>query len=138
MSKWNIAATLERFCIRREGGSDWKNITFLGSKLDTESDISRRKGLASAAWDKNSSLLTTKTLPLTLRASYLETFVSSIFLYQCCIWTLTVKREREIDIIQRRYLRRLIGIRYPKKITNNELYKITRQTPWSVICKKED
>ena len=33
------------------------------------------------------------------------------------------------------FLRRTVGIRYPKKITNIELYKITNQRPWSEKCR---
>ena len=109
---------------------------FLGSKLDTAKDINRRKGLASAAWKKYQLLLTSKNLPLLTRVRYLETFVGSIFLHQCGIWTLTKKLESSVDVFQRLFLRRVVGIRYPKNITNQELYKITKQIPWSETCKK--
>ena len=32
------------------------------------------------------------------------------------------------------FLRRIVGIRYPKTISNIELYKITNQKPWSEAC----
>ena len=79
--------------------------------------------------------MTSKTLPLLLRVKYFEAFVTSIFLYQCGIWTLTKKLNNNIDVFQRVFLRRIVGIRYPKKITNIELYKITNQRPWSEACK---
>ena len=50
----------EKFSISHNGDNTWKNTILLGSKLDTESDINRRKGLASAAWNKHSILLTNK------------------------------------------------------------------------------
>ena len=81
----------ERFSISHSGDENWKNIIILGSKLDTESDISRRKQLASAAWSKYKILLQNKKLPLLLRVKYFEAFISSIFLHQCGIWTLTKK-----------------------------------------------
>ena len=62
--------------------------------------------------------------------------VGSIFLHQCGIWTLTKKLESSVDVFQRLFLRRVVGIRYPKNITNQELYKITKQIPWSETCKK--
>ena len=109
---------------------------FLGLKLDTAKDINRRKGLASAAWKKYQLLLTSKKLPLLTRVRYLETFVGSIFLYQCGIWTLTSKLENTVNVFQRLFLRRVVGISYPKTITNKELYKITKQTPWTETCKE--
>ena len=125
----------QRFSVKRGGDPKWKDVILLGSKLDTTKDISRRKGLSSAAWTKYSSLLTHKKLPLLLRIKYFETFVSSIFLYQCGIWTLDKKLENNIDVFQRRFLRRLVGIYFPRKITNKELYKITNTKPWSETCK---
>ena len=59
-----------------------------------------------------------------------------MFLYNCGLWTLTRKLENQIDVFQRAYLRRIIGIKYPKKISNAELYKVTKQTPWSIVCRE--
>ena len=129
----------EKFSISHDSDDTWKNTILLGSKLDTESDINRRKGLASAAWNKNSTLLKNKTLPLLLRVRYFEAFISSIFLYQCGTWTLTDKLNHKIDVFQRLFLKRIVGIRYNNKsnksISNKELYKITNQKQWSVTCK---
>ena len=116
----------EKFSISHNGDNTWKNTILLGSKLDTESDISRRKGLASAAWYKNIKLLTSKSLPLLLRVQYFEAFITSIFLYQCGIWTLPQYLNNKIDVFQRSFLRRIVGITYRKNITNKELYKITK------------
>ena len=60
----------EKFSVKHNGEDTWKKTVLLGSKLDTESDISRRKGLASAAWNKYTKLLISKTLPLLLRVKY--------------------------------------------------------------------
>ena len=126
----------ERFSISHNGDETWKNTIVLGSKLDTESDISRRKQLASTAWSKYKILLQNKTLPLLLRVKYFETFISSIFLHQCGIWTLTKKLENHINVFQNNFLRWIVGIRYPKKISNAELHKITNQRPWSEVCRR--
>ena len=56
---------------------------------------------------------------------FFEAFVTSIFLYQCGIWTLDRKGNHKIDVFQCLLLRRIVGIYYPKTITNEELYKIT-------------
>jgi ribosomal 50S subunit-associated protein YjgA (DUF615 family) len=39
--------------------------------------------------------------------------------------------ENEIDAYQRRLLRQTLNIKWPKVITNEELYNSTRCTPWS-------
>ena len=40
------AEKIEHSTIERNGSDEWKNIKYLGSKLDTEKDIKRRKQLA--------------------------------------------------------------------------------------------
>ena len=126
----------ERFSISSKGDDSWKKVVLLGSLLDTESDVTRRKTLASAAWNKYACILTNKDLPLLLRIKYFEAFVTSIFLYQCGTWTLTTKTNTSIDTFQRSFLRRIVGIYYPKTIRNTELYAITCQRPWSETCKQ--
>ena len=125
----------ERFSISHNGDEKWKDTILLGSKLDTQSDIGRRKQLASAAWSKYKTLLTNKTLPLLLRVKYFDAFVSSIFLYQCGIWTLTAKLNKQINVFQNNFLRWMVGVKYPKKISNKELLNITNQRPWSEVCR---
>ena len=88
----------EKLTIKHNGEETWGHTVFLGTKLDTAKDINRRKGLASAAWKKYQLLLTSKKLPLLTRVRYLETFVGSIFLYQCGIWTMTSKLENTINV----------------------------------------
>ena len=114
----------------------WKDVLLLGTKLGTEEDIKQRKGLSSEAWEKYYHILTNKSLPLSLRTSYFNTFINHIFLYNCGLWTLTAKLEHQIDVFQRNFLRRLLNITYPKKISNSELYKVTKQTPWSSVCRQ--
>jgi hypothetical protein len=139
LSEFNLCVNCDKTekAVAGQGDStEWKNTLLLGSKLGTEEDINRRKGLASAAFDKYSFIITNKALPLYLRVTYFVTFVNSIFLYNCGLWTLTTKLEYRIDVFQRLFLRRILGVRYPKKITNIELYKVTKQEPWSTICRR--
>ena len=125
------------FTVKHDGDDKWKDVILLGTKLDTERDIIRRKGLASAAWYKNIKLLTSKSLPLLLRVQYFQAFVSSIFLYQCGTWTLPQYLNHKIDVFQRDFLRRIVGIKTHKgkNISNDALYKITQQKPWSETCR---
>ena len=58
-------------------------------------------------------------------------------MYNCALWTLTPTLEKKIDAFQRRQLRIITGFQWPKKITNEELYKITRTTPWNTIIQEQ-
>ena len=60
--------------------------------------------------------------------------LSSIFLYNCELWTLTSTLEKKIDAFQRQLLRRVLNIRWDPNnnwITNEQLYERAKQKPWS-------
>ena len=60
--------------------------------------------------------------------------LSSIFLYNCELWTLTSTLEKKIDAFQRQLLRRVLNIRWDPNnnwITNEQLYEKAAQKPWS-------
>ena len=52
------------------------------------------------------------------------------------MWTTNKNINNKIDTIQRKFLRKVIGIYYPKIIKNERLYERTNQTPWSIKVKK--
>ena len=58
----------EQFTIKRKGNESWKHMKYLGSKLDTNEDISRRKLLAMTAMIKLKHLWENNTV--TLRGGY--------------------------------------------------------------------
>ena len=62
----------ERFSIKHKGDESWKDIILLGSKLDTEKDIARRKGLASAAFKKYQKILTHKKTTINPKSEILR------------------------------------------------------------------
>ena len=63
-------------------------------------------------------------------------YLSSIFLYNSELWTLTKTKEKNIDSFHRRILRTsCLNIRWPKKISNAEVYERTGVKPWSHIIK---
>ena len=63
-------------------------------------------------------------------------YVSSIFLYNSELWTLTKTKEKLIDSFHRKILRTAcVNIRWPKKLSNNKFYEITGVKPWSYTIK---
>jgi transcription antitermination factor NusG len=110
---------------------DWKNCKYLGSYLGTEKDIKHRKQLSMAAFLKYQSKLQSNKLSLKTRMKMFNTYITSIFLYNSELWTLTKKLENEIDTFQRRLLRKILKIKYPYKISNENLYKRTLEISWS-------
>ena len=62
----------------------------------------------------------------------LNVFSYTIFLHNSETWTLTKKLENDINIFQRNLLRKIINTKWPRKITNENIYKITNLIPWDI------
>ena len=110
---------------------NWKDC-----KLDTQTDIQRRKGLNFTSLTTYTSIFKSKNASLQLKIRTFNAFCASIFLYNSEVWSLTSTQEHQIDSFQRRLLRQVINIRWPKKISNEEIYKKTKVQPWSIKIKR--
>ena len=131
--KINTSKT-ERFEISRKGDDKWKNCKFLGSILQTDNDIKKRKSLAITAANKLHSIFRSKLIPQRTKLKTLTTYVQSIFLYNCEIWTTSHNNIQEIDAFHRRMIRQyVLNIKWPNIIKNEEIYENMKITPWSHI-----
>jgi|GEM_PF-4699558 len=126
----------EEYEIKRDGNENWKKCIYLGSMLGNEEDINRRKQLAMTAFFKHKHILTSKKINLKTRMRLLDAYVTSIFMYNSELWTLTKKQEEMIDAFQRNILRKVMNVRWPYIITNEELHYRTEQNQWSDIIKE--
>ena len=126
----------EKYDVRKDGPEEWKKCKYLGSLFDTEADITRRKGLAYDAFNNIKKWLTTKNSSIANKIKRFEAFISTIFLYNSEIWTLNKKLEDKIDVLQRSFLRRIIGVSRADRISNDKLYEKTKTVPWSKIIRK--
>ena len=123
----------EDYKVTRGGEEDWKNCKFLGSLLGNNEDITRRKQLACAAFNKNKTVLCSKKIALNIRIRVFVALISSVFLYNSELWSLSTKNANKIDIFQRKFLRQIVG-KY--RISNIELYKVCELQPWSVDIRR--
>ena len=126
----------EEYNIEQKGNEAWKECKILGSLLDTEKDINRRKILAIDAYKTLNSIFSSKINSVTIKLRTFNAYVASVFLYNSELWTLTKKLENTIDTFQRRHLRKILGINWQRNITNNELYAKTKYEPWSEIIRE--
>ena len=62
--------------------------------------------------------------------------IASVFLYNSELWTLTKKLENTVNTFQRRHLRKILRIHWPKKITNIELCTKTKTEEWSITIQR--
>ena len=77
-----------------------------------------------------------------LKIRLYEAYVSSILTYNACTWALTKIEMKKVDALRRRHFRSIIFIKFPDKITNEELYRrckvksldiIIRETRWKMF-----
>lgn len=126
----------EEYIINNSGNDDkWKKCKVLGSLIDTKADIDRRHSLANSSYKKFEKIFQSR-ISIRTKIRAFESFVASIFLYNCGLWTTTKEINEKIDVIQRRFLRRILKVRWPKKMTNEKIYEITKQIPWSELVRK--
>ena len=141
LKKWDLTINdtkTEEYDISRANCDNaWKKCKLLGSLLDTECDIKRRKGLAVDAAKKFKYIFRNKKLTIKIKIRAFDTYVTSIFLYNSEIWTITDTCEKRIDSFHRRLLRSyVLNTKWPKVIKNEDVYKITNTEQWSSVIKK--
>ena len=126
----------EEYEIKRNGSENWKKCKLLGSLLDTDKDIYRRKCLAIASINNMKYIFCNQKLNVNIKTRVFNCYVSSIFLYNSELWTLTKTKEKLIDSFHRKILRTAcMNIRWPKKLSNDKVYEITGVKPWSYTIK---
>ena len=75
-------------------------------------------------------------LSLQTKIRVFEAYVSSVFLFNSELWVLTKTLNQRIDSFQRRLLRRVLNIKWPKVTKNDIIYERTKTKRWSQIIKK--
>ena len=131
----NVGKT-EQHEIERNGSDSWKKCKYLGSLLDTELDISRRKISATSAYNQLKQIFESKKVQISIEMRLLKSHVESIFLYNSELWTLTKKLENTINVFQRNLLLKFLNIKWPNKISNKALYERMEIDEWSKTIKK--
>ena len=134
LEQYNLTVNLqktEQHAVQRRGPDDWKVCKYLGSLLDTEKDMDRRRKLANFAFHKHRNILTSQRLSLEIRLRAFDAYITPIYLYNAELWTLTKALSDKVDCHHRQYLRRIMNTHWPRTITNVNLYRITHQTAWT-------
>ena len=98
--------------------------------VDTENDIKRRKGFAIDAIHKLKYIFNANKLSIATKVKAFNTYIASIFLYD------SDRRENSSGSFHRRVLRTfVINIKWPKTITNENVYEITKVKPRNTLIK---
>ena len=73
------------------------------------------------AFRKKEKILKSNKISLSTRIRAFNAYVASIFLYNSELWTLTKIKEKKINTFQRNLLRKIMNIKWPQIMTNEEL-----------------
>ena len=113
--------------------TSWKEAKKVGSLLGDKEDVERRKRLSIVALNKLTNVWIRKDkIKTTTKVRLYKTLVKSVLIYNSGTWALTKAEEEKVDAFHRKQLRRILGIRYPVKITNASLYQKCNETPLSL------
>ena len=94
--------------------------------------IARGKCLTIDSMKKMEYIYKSKNLTLEMKLRTFNAFSGSAFLYNSEFWSMTATAEKKIDSFHRRMLRQaIVHVRWPKKISNANLYRNTKVEPWS-------
>ena len=126
----------EEYSVKKDGSSDWKRCKYLGTMIDTEQDIKRRKGITSRAMDRIKYISKDRKLGTNIKIRAFNAYASSIFLYNSETWTVNKATEDSIDSYHRRLMRQAINIKWPQKISTVDHYQQTGETPWSTVVRR--
>ena len=85
---------------------------------------------------ENSHVYNSNYLTLSQKIRHFIVFAECICLYNCVLWTTTKTINDSIDAFHRRQLRYALGIQYPRVITNEQLYDVTKCEPWSIVTER--
>ena len=126
----------EKYTIKRNGQNDWINCKLVGSKLGTEEDYRNRKTfLTNIAYNSVKTIFQNKNTTASAKLIIFNSLLESIFIYNSELWAVNKSLEYKIDTFQRQLLRKKFNIRYGENgenwLSNDQLYEVTKQTPWS-------
>ena len=112
---------------------DVTRFTYLGSILDerggTAADIMARIGKARNAFTSLNRIWKDGTISLKTKMRLFSSNVKSVLFYGCETWSITQIMAKKLQTFVNTCLRKILKIRWPKVIRNDELWERTRQKP---------
>ena len=110
---------------------------YLGSTIcangDSHKEIMTRIGKAGAAFGNIQKILQKGMLGLKNKLKIYQSLVLSILLYGCETWQIYAADQKKLDAFHTRCLRKILGITFKDRITNEEIFRRTNQKTISEI-----
>jgi len=121
----------ELLCIHNETIERVTQFTYLGSITDntggTEADIKARIRKAQAAFSALNKIWHSTTYSTQTKLHIFNTNVKAVLLYGCETWKNSKYITTKLQVFINKSLRKILRIFWPDQITNNELWKRTKQ-----------
>ena len=119
---------------------DVKAFTYLGSQVTctggSEEDIKARIGKALGTFRKLRRIWSDGQLSKSTKLRILKTNVLAVLFYSCETWRMTKTDEKKLNTFLHRCIRRILKIRWPMRVTNEELLRRTKMKPVSQEVKR--
>ena len=103
------------------------------SLLGVEEDVKKRMQLANVCFNSLKHRWRNHShVAVHIRIQSYRAFVESVLMYNCGTWALTTSLAEKLDCFQRKLLRRVLGLKWSDKVTNESLYKKHNLVPASI------
>ncbi|CAH8462351.1 unnamed protein product [Schistosoma mattheei] len=128
--RYNTACT-NRMTIDGEDLEDVKTFTYLGSIIDeqggSDADVKARIGKARAVYLQLRNIWSSKQLSTNTKVRIFNTNVKTVLLYGVETWRTVKAVIQKIQVFIKSCLRKILRIRWPDTIINNQLWERTNQ-----------
>ncbi|XP_073668552.1 uncharacterized protein [Paramisgurnus dabryanus] len=118
-----------------------ESFTYLGSIINiqggTDADIKARIGKARVAFNQLKKIWSCSNLTLKTKVRLFNTTVKPVLMYGAETWRTTAAGLKKLQTFINSCLRKILRIRWPNIITNEELWRRTQQEPIEeLICQR--
>ncbi|VDO95885.1 unnamed protein product [Schistosoma curassoni] len=130
--RYNTACT-NPITLDGEDLEDVKTFTYLGNIIDehggSDADVNARISKARTAYLQLKNIWNSKQLSTNTKVRMSNTNVKTVLLYGVETWRTTKAIIQKIQMFINSYLRKILQIRWPDTISNNQLWEKTNQIP---------
>jgi exonuclease III len=106
-----------------------------GTVPSVAEDLTRRRGLAWAAFRNVRVILQSDSLCDRLRSLLFKAVVETVLLFNAETWTLTEALRKRLDAAHAALLRATFKVHYPQRVSNEDLYSRANLVPPSIILR---
>jgi hypothetical protein len=113
----------------------WRKSKVLGSLMGDEEDVVKRMALATVQF-KSLEKVWGRVKSLKSRMNAYNAFVLPVLLFNAGAWGVCESVIKKIEVFHRKQLRRVLGVRWPFKISNKALYEKCGANPLGLAIRR--